>query len=237
MSDALREQPFTVDPDHRKVRSFVLRQGRITPSQERAMRELWPAYGMDYTSAPRDLHALFGRNAPCVMEIGFGNGDALLHAASTDSARNYLGIEVHAPGVGRALTGIERAQLHNVRVCRHDAVEILRNEIASGALDEVRIYFPDPWHKKRHHKRRLVNAETCALIADRLCIGGLLHLATDWQPYAEHMWDVLDAEPALRNRVGLRGSEPRPDWRPQTRFENRGIGLGHGVSDLIYERR
>ena len=236
MSDALREQPFTVDPDHRKVRSFVLRQGRITPSQERAMRELWPLYGVDYTGAPRDLHALFGRNAPCVMEIGFGNGDALLHAASTDSARNYLGIEVHAPGVGRALTGIERAQLHNVRVCRHDAVEILHNEIASGTLDEVRIYFPDPWQKKRHHKRRLVNAETCALIADRLRIGGLLHLATDWQPYAEYMWDVLDAEPALRNRAGLRGSEPRPDWRPQTRFESRGIGLGHGVSDLIYER-
>lgn len=236
MSDALREQPFTVDPDHRKVRSFVLRQGRITPSQERAMRELWPLYGVDYTGAPRDLHALFGRDAPCVMEIGFGNGDALLHAASTDSARNYLGIEVHAPGVGRALTGIERAQLHNVRVCRHDAVEILRNEIVSGSLDEVHIYFPDPWHKKRHHKRRLVNAETCALIADRLRIGGLLHLATDWQPYAEHMWDVLDAEPALRNRAGLRGSEPRPDWRPQTRFESRGIGLGHGVSDLIYER-
>ena len=244
MSDALREQPYTADPERRQIRSFVLRQGRITPSQERAMRELWPLYGVDYTGAPHDpgsgpgqaLHALFDRDAPCVLEIGFGNGDALLHAAAADPARDYIGIEVHAPGVGRALSGIEHGQLRNVRVYRHDAVEVLRNEIASGALDEVRIYFPDPWHKKRHHKRRLVNADTCALIADRLRPGGLLHLATDWQPYAEHMWDVLDADPALRNRAGLRGAMPRPDWRPQTRFESRGIGLGHGVFDLLYER-
>jgi len=237
MSDAPREQPFTVDSEHRKVRSFVLRQGRITPSQERAMRELWPRFGVDYTGAPRDVHALFGRDAPCVLEIGFGNGDALLHAAAADPARDYIGIEVHAPGVGRALAGIEHAQLHNVRVYRHDALEVLQNEIGQGALDEIRIYFPDPWHKKRHQKRRLVNAESCALIADRLRAGGLLHLATDWEPYAEQMWDVLDAEPALRNRAGKRGSVPRPDWRPQTRFESRGIKLGHGVFDLIYERR
>jgi tRNA (guanine-N7-)-methyltransferase len=237
MSDAQREQPFTVDSEHRKVRSFVLRQGRITQSQERAMRELWPQFGVDYTGMPRDLHALFGRDTPCVLEIGFGNGDALLHAASSDPARNYIGIEVHAPGVGRALAGIEDAQLRNVRVYRHDALEVLQHEIASDSFDEVRIYFPDPWHKKRHHKRRLVNAETCSLIADRLRVGGLLHLATDWEPYAEHMWDVLDAEPALRNRAGARGAVPRPDWRPQTRFENRGIKLGHGVVDMIYERR
>ena len=236
MSDALREQPFTIDTEHRKVRSFVLRQGRVTRSQERAMRELWPRFGVDYAGAPRDLHALFGRNAPCVLEIGFGNGDALLHAAATDPARDYIGIEVHAPGVGRALAGIEHARLNNVRVYRHDALEVLQNEIGSGALDEVRIYFPDPWHKKRHHKRRLVNAETCALIADRLRAGGLLHLATDWEPYAQQMWDVLDAEPALRNRAGARGAVARPDWRPQTRFENRGIKLGHNVFDLIYER-
>ncbi len=236
MSDALREQPFTVDPERRQVRSFVLRQGRITPSQERAMRELWPHYGIDYAGHPRDLHRLFGRTAPRVLEIGFGNGDALLHAAGADPARDYIGIEVHTPGVGRALTGIEHAQLRNLRIYRHDALEVLQHEIGSDALDEVRIYFPDPWHKKRHHKRRLVRADTAALIADRLRIGGLLHLATDWQPYAEHMWDVLDAEPMLRNRVGLRGAVPRPDWRLQTRFETRGIGLGHGVFDLLYER-
>ena len=237
MSNARSEQPFTADPERRQVRSFVLRQGRITPSQERAMRELWPKYGIDYAGMQRDLHALFDRAAPVVMEIGFGNGDALVHAAAADPARDYIGIEVHAPGVGRALAGIEAARLRNVRVYRHDALEVLQHEIASGALDEVRIYFPDPWHKKRHHKRRLVRAEAAALLADRLRPGGLLHLATDWQPYAEHMWDVLDAEPALRNRAGERGMVPRPDWRPQTRFEQRGIGLGHGVCDLLYERR
>lgn len=230
-------KPFTAVDGRRTIRSFVLREGRLTPSQERAMRELWPRFGVDYTGAPRDLHALFGRDAPCVLEIGFGNGDALLHAAAPDPARDYIGIEVHAPGVGRALSGIEHAQLHNVRTYRHDALEVLQNEIGQGVLDEIRIYFPDPWHKKRHHKRRLVNAESCALIADRLRAGGLLHLATDWEPYAEQMWDVLDAEPALRNRAGKRGSVPRPNWRPQTRFENRGIKLGHGVFDLIYERR
>ncbi len=230
-------KPFTAVDGRREIRSFVLREGRLTQSQERAMRELWPKYGVDYTGAPRDLHALFGRRAPCVLEIGFGNGDALLHAASADPARDHIGIEVHAPGVGRALTGIEHAHRNNVRVYRHDALEVLRNEIASSALAEVRIYFPDPWHKKRHHKRRLVNAENIALIADRLRAGGLLHLATDWLPYAEQMWDVLDAEPALRNRAGARGAVPRPDWRTQTRFESRGIGLGHGVFDLLYERR
>ena len=231
-----RNAPFTAADGRRQIRSFVLREGRLTPSQERAMRELWPKYGIDYTGTQRDLHALFDRTAPIVMEIGFGNGGALLHAANTDPARDYIGIEVHAPGVGRALTGIEQAKLPNVRIYRHDALEVLQHEIASGALDEVRIYFPDPWHKKRHHKRRLIRAETAALIANRLRVGGLLHLATDWQPYAEHMWDVLDAEPALRNRSGERSMVPRPDWRPQTRFEQRGIGLGHGVCDLLYDR-
>ncbi len=233
--DATRK-PYTAVDGRREIRSFVLREGRLTPSQDRAMHALWPKYGVDFTGAPRDLHALFGRTAPCVLEIGFGNGDTLLHAAAADPARDYIGIEVHAPGVGHALSGVEAAQLRNVRIYRHDALEVLQHEIACGALDEVRIYFPDPWHKKRHHKRRLVRADTAKLIADRLRSGGLLHLATDWQPYAEHMWDILDAEPALRNRMGARGAVPRPDWRPQTRFENRGIGLGHDVSDLIYER-
>ena len=200
------------------------------------MHELWPRHGVDYMGTPRNLHALFGRVAPSVLEIGFGNGDALLHAATADPSRNYIGIEVHAPGVGRALSGIELAHLDNVRVYRHDALEVLQHEIGHGALDEVRIYFPDPWHKKRHHKRRLVRPATVALIADRLRVGGLLHLATDWQPYAEHMLDLLDAEPTLRNRAGARGTVPRPEWRLQTRFESRGIKLGHGVFDLLYER-
>lgn len=236
MSATATAKPFTETPGHRAIRSFVLREGRLTPSQERAVRELWPRYGMDYCGQPRDLHAAFGRTAPVVLEIGFGNGDALLECAANDPARDYLGIEVHLPGVGRALAGIERAGLGNVRIQRHDAIEALRHEISPGALDEVRIWFPDPWHKKRHHKRRLVNEENVALIADRLRPGGLLHLATDWAPYAEHMWDVLDAQPLLRNRAGARGAVPKPDWRPPTRFEKRGIGLGHAVFDLLYER-
>ncbi|MBS0213150.1 MAG: tRNA (guanosine(46)-N7)-methyltransferase TrmB [Proteobacteria bacterium] len=236
MSATAHGKPFTSTEGHREIRSFVLREGRLTPSQERAMHELWPRYGMDYAGQPRDLHAPFGRDAPVVLEIGFGNGDALLHCAAADPARDYLGIEVHMPGVGRALAGIERAGLRNVRVLRHDAIEVLRHEIASATLDEVRIWFPDPWHKKRHHKRRLVNAQNIALIADRLRHGGLLHLATDWAPYAEWMWDVLDAQRLLRNRAGARGAVPKPDWRPPTRFEQRGVGLGHAVFDLLYER-
>lgn len=236
MSAHATGKPFTESEGRREIRSFVLREGRLTPSQERAMRELWPKYGVDYAGQPRDLHALFGRIAPVVLEIGFGNGDALLHAAANDPARDYIGIEVHMPGVGRALTGIERAGLRNARVVRFDAIEVLRHEIAPGALDEVRIYFPDPWHKKRHHKRRLVNADNIALIVDRLRSGGLLHLATDWAPYAVQMWDLLDAQPLLRNRAGLRGAVARPDWRPLTRFERRGVGLGHEVFDLLYER-
>ena len=236
MSARATSKPFTSTEGRREIRSFVLREGRLTPAQERAMRELWPKYGVDYTGATRDLHALFGRIAPLVLEIGFGNGDALLQTATNDPARDYLGVEVHAPGVGRALAGIEHAGLHNARIYRHDAIEVLRNEVASGALDEVRIWFPDPWHKKRHHKRRLVSEENMKLIADRLRIGGLLHLATDWAPYAEWMWDVLDAQPALRNRAGPRGATAKPEWRPLTRFEQRGVKLGHGVADLLYER-
>ncbi len=236
MSARANNKPFTSEEGRREIRSFVLREGRLTPSQDRAMRDLWPKYGVEYTGAPRDLHSLFGRVAPIVLEIGFGNGDALLRGTANDPARDYLGIEVHMPGVGRALAGIERAGLRNVRVVRHDAIEVLRNEIGNGALDEVRIWFPDPWHKKRHHKRRLINADNAALIADRLRIGGLLHLATDWQPYAEWMWDVLDAQPLLRNRAGPRCASPKPEWRPLTRFEDRGVKLGHGVADLLYER-
>ena len=236
MNARATSKPFTETHDRREIRSFVLREGRLTPAQERAMRELWPQYGVDYTGATRDLHALFGHAAPVVLEIGFGNGDALLQTATNDPARDYLGVEVHAPGVGRALAGVAQSGLRNVRVFRHDAIEVLRHEVASGALDEVRIWFPDPWHKKRHHKRRLINADNATLIADRLRVGGLLHLATDWAPYAEWMWDVLDAQPALRNRAGPRGAVPTPAWRPQTRFENRGTKLGHGVADLLYER-
>ncbi len=229
-------KPFTATAGRREIRSFVLREGRLTPSQQRAMVDLWPRYGLDYTAQPLDLDAAFGRVAPRVLEIGFGNGNALLHTAAADPARDYLGVEVHMPGVGRALAGIDKAGLANVRVMRHDAIEVLRHAIAPDTLDEVHLWFPDPWHKKRHHKRRLVNPDNAALIASGLRVGGLLHLATDWEPYAQWMWDVLDAQPMLRNRAGPRGAVPTPPWRPPTRFEQRGVGLGHAVHDLLYER-
>ena len=234
-------KPFTVEDGRRRVRSFVLRQGRFTPAQQRAFDTLWPRYGLDYApiesrGAPRDFAAEFGREAPRVLEIGFGNGEALRFAAANDPGRDFIGIEVHAPGVGRLLNALAEDGTGNVRVYHHDAVEVLENEIADGSLDEVRIYFPDPWHKKRHHKRRLVNPAFAALLVRKLRPGGRLHLATDWHDYAEQMWDVLDATPGLRNRAGPRGHVPRPPWRPRTHFEDRGLKLGHGVRDLLYDR-
>ena len=229
-------KPFTVEDGRRRIRSFVLRQGRFTPAQQRAFDALWPHFGIDYTGAPKDFDAIFGRHAPRVLEIGFGNGEALRFAARQDPARDYLGIEVHAPGVGRLLNALAEDGSDHVRVYHHDAVEVLEHEIGDGALDEARIYFPDPWHKKRHHKRRLLNPGFASLLVRKLAPGGRLHLATDWQDYAEQMWDVLDATPGLRNTAGPRGHVPRPPWRPQTHFESRGQRLGHGVWDLLYSR-
>ena len=229
-------KPFTVEEGRRRVRSFVLRQGRFTPAQQRAFDALWPRFGLDYTGAPRDFDAVFGRTARRVLEIGFGNGEALRFAAARDRERDYIGIEVHAPGVGRLLNALDEDGSDHVRLYHHDAVEVLEHEVADGALDEIRIYFPDPWHKKRHNKRRLLQPAFAALLVKKLAPGGRLHLATDWQDYAEQMWDVLDATPGLRNRAGLRGHVPRPDWRPQTHFETRGQRLGHGVWDLLYDR-
>ena len=229
-------KPFTVEQGRRQVRSFVLRQGRFTPAQQRAFDELWPRFGIDYQGAPRDYDAIFGRSAKRVMEIGFGNGDALRYAARLDQDRDLIGIEVHAPGVGRLLNALAEDASDHVRLYHHDAVEVLNNEVADGSLDEIRIYFPDPWHKKRHNKRRLVQPEFAQLLVRKLAGDGRLHLATDWQDYAEQMWDVLDATQGLANRAGARGAVPRPDWRPQTHFETRGQKLGHGVWDLLYDR-
>lgn len=229
-------KPFTVTEGARRIRSFVLRQGRFTPAQQRAFDEAWPRFGLDYSGRPRDFDAAFGRTAPRVLEIGFGNGEALRFAAGNDPGRDHVGIEVHAPGVGRLLNALADDDASNVRVYHHDAVEVLENEVADGSLDEVRIYFPDPWHKKRHNKRRLVNPDFAALLVRKLSPGGRLHLATDWQDYAEQMWDVLDATPGIANRAGARGTVPRPDWRPQTHFEARGLRLGHGVWDLLYDK-
>jgi tRNA (guanine-N7-)-methyltransferase len=229
-------KPFTASEGHRPIRSFVLRQGRFTEAQQRAFDQAWPQLGLDYTGKLRDFDAVFGRQARRVLEIGFGNGDALRFAAQHDPSRDYIGIEVHAPGVGRLLNALDADGATHVRLYHYDAVEVLRNEVAAGSLDEIRIYFPDPWHKKRHNKRRLIQPEFAQLLVSRLAPDGRLHAATDWQDYAEQMWDVLDATPGLRNRAGPRGHVARPDWRPQTHFETRGQSLGHGVWDLVYDR-
>jgi tRNA (guanine-N7-)-methyltransferase len=220
----------------RPIRSFVLRQGRTTPAQQRAFDEHWMRFGLDFTGGVRDLDAAFGRRAPRVVEIGFGNGEQLLHAATADPARDHIGIEVHRPGVGRLLNAVAQAGLSNVRVYRHDAVEVLAQEIAPDSLAEIRVYFPDPWHKKRHHKRRLVQPAFVALAASRLAPGGLLHLATDWLPYADQMLVVCGACPALRNLSPGGDWVDRPAWRSETHFERRGLGLGHGVRDLLFVR-
>lgn len=220
----------------RRIRSFVLREGRITPAQQRAFDAHWPRYGLDYAGAPRDFDAVFGRRAPRVLEIGFGNGEALAWAAAHDPARDYLGIEVHGPGVGRLMNALAAQGSDNVRIYKHDAVEVLEREIAPASLAEVRIWFPDPWPKKRHHKRRLIQPGFVALLAARVAPGGLLHLATDWADYAAHMLEVLEAAPQWRNRLGAGRYAERPPWRIETHFERRGMRLGHGVWDLLYER-
>ena len=229
-------KPFTVEEGRRRVRSFVLRQGRFTPAQQRAFDALWPRFGLDYTGQTRDFDAVFGRDAKRILEIGFGNGEAFRYSAALDPGRDHIGIEVHAPGVGRLLNALDADDARNTLLYHHDAVEVLENEVADGSLDEIRIYFPDPWHKKRHNKRRLVQPGFAELLVRKLRVGGRLHCATDWEDYAEQMWDVLDATPGLVNRAGPRGAVPRPDWRPQTHFETRGQKLGHGVWDLLYDK-
>ena len=220
-----------------RIRSFVLRQGRITPAQMRAFDAHWARYGLEPQSHLRDYDAVFGRNAPRVLEIGFGNGEALLAAAQNEPEKDFIGIEVHRPGVGRLLNALAEANIDNGRLYHADAVEILTHEIAPTSLAQVRIYFPDPWHKKRHNKRRLIQPEFVAMLAKYVAPGGLLHLATDWAEYAEHMLAVLEAAPDWRNRGGAGQYAEQPAWRITTHFQKRGLRLGHGVWDLLYERR
>lgn len=221
----------------RSIRSFVLRQGRVTAAQKRAFAEHWPRYGLDYTGRRRDFDTEFGRQAARVLEIGFGNGEQLEFAAALEPQRDFIGIEVHGPGVGRVLNALASAGLGNVRLYQHDAVEVLAHEVADASLDEIRIYFPDPWHKKRHQKRRLIQPGFVSLLCDKVKRGGLFHLATDWEDYARQMWEVLDAEPRLVSQAGPGAAVERPEWRRQTHFETRGQRLGHGVWDLLYSRR
>ena len=221
-------------PVRREIKSFVRREGRITTSQKEALASLWPRYGLDAPAAGAalDLSVLFGRKAPVVFEIGFGAGDALLFRAERSPEQDFIGVEVHRPGVGRVLNRAEKLGLHNLRVASHDAVEVLRDWLAPSSLDELILEFPDPWHKSRHHKRRIVQPAFAALVASRLKPGGMFRLATDWAPYAEHMREVLDASADFSG-----GEVPRPDSRPITRFEARGERLGHAMCDLLYRRR
>ncbi|HKK23658.1 MAG TPA: tRNA (guanosine(46)-N7)-methyltransferase TrmB [Pseudohaliea sp.] len=222
--------------EQRPIRSFVLRHGRMTTAQRRAYAAGWERFGVDFTGRPLAFDALFGRPGPRVLEIGFGMGHSLAEMAAAAPDRNFLGIEVHRPGVGKLLHLVQEQGLTNVRVLCHDAVEVLGDGIAPGSLDTLQIFFPDPWHKKRHHKRRLIQPAFVALAASRLRPGGLLHLATDWENYAEQMLEVLSACPALENTVAGGGYAPRPGSRPLTKFEQRGERLGHGVRDLVFQR-
>lgn len=221
----------------RAVRSFVTRAGRLTVAQERALVELWPKFGVEFAAGPTDLDTLFGRRAARIMEIGFGNGDHLAALAKAHPECDYLGVEVHRPGVGHLLLAIERHELTNLRIVCHDAVEVLGQQIPLRTLDEVIILFPDPWPKKRHHKRRLIQAPFVALLVERLKAGGLLRLATDWEAYAQQMLEVLDADPHLQNLAAPERFMPRTAERAQTRFELRGARLGHAVWDLAYRVR
>ena len=224
-------------PEHpRSIRSFVTRAGRLGPGQARALAELGPRYVLPYTRQPADFAAAFGRDAPRVLEIGFGMGDATAAIAAALPGTDFIGVEVHTPGVGALLKRIGEQQLGNLRLIQHDAVEVVQQMIAPSSLAGVHVFFPDPWHKKKHHKRRLIQPDFVALLASRLRDGGYLHCATDWQPYAEQMLDVLNAEPSLANSAGA-GYAPKPAYRPLTKFENRGLKLGHGVWDLVYTKR
>lgn len=225
-----------VSPVRRQVRSFVRREGRMTVAQRRALDLFWPRYGIEPPAGVLDLPAVFGRCAPVVFEIGFGMGDYLLARACSEPERDFFGVEVHRPGVGRLLHRAHEAGCRNLRVACCDAVEVLRDWLSPASLDEIVIQFPDPWPKKRHHKRRLIQPAFAKLAASRLKPGGLLQLATDWAPYAVHMLEVLNAEPMLRNEAADGGFVPRPATRLRTKFEQRGERLGHAVFDLAYRR-
>jgi tRNA (guanine-N7-)-methyltransferase len=218
----------------RPIRSFVLRQGRLTPAQERAVETLLPVYGIPYAPAPLNLDAAFGRAAPRILEIGFGMGGATAEIAAANPAQDYLGIEVHTPGVGNLLKLMQEQNLTNLRLIQHDAVEVLQHMVADASLDGVHIFFPDPWPKKRHHKRRLLQAEFVGLLCQKLKPGGYLHFATDWEEYAQWTLEVLRGEARLQNTA--EDYAPRPEYRPLTKFEQRGLNLGHGVWDLIFRR-
>lgn len=252
MTDTLKpitpETPAAAPKDRRRlpppgvefpktIKSFVKRAGRTTTGQAKALEELGPRYVLPYTAAPLDRAAVFGADAanhPLVLEIGFGMGDATAHIADLMRETNFLGCEVHEPGVGALLKHIGERGLTNIRILQHDAVEVLDHMLPEASLAGVHVFFPDPWHKTKHHKRRLLQAPLVAKLAARLQPGGYLHCATDWEPYAQQMLEVLGAEPLLKNTA--EGYAPKPAYRPLTKFEKRGLRLGHGVWDLVFRR-
>jgi tRNA (guanine-N7-)-methyltransferase len=224
------------EPRHRRgIRSFVKREGRVTTGQARALQEWGPRFVIPYEAKPLDFAAAFGRAAPTVLEIGFGMGEATAHIAALMPEKNFLCCEVHAPGVGALLKRIGEQALSNIRIIQHDAVEVIDHMVAPQSLAGVHVFFPDPWHKKRHNKRRLIQPPFVAKLASRLAPGAYFHCATDWEPYALQMLEVLGAEPSLANTA--EGFAPKPFYRPLTKFENRGLKLGHGVWDVVFAKR
>ena len=217
------------------IRSFVLRQGRMSPAQHHAYDTLMPRYGIAFSDQPLDVDAAFGRAAPTVLEIGCGMGETTARIAAAMPERNFLGVEVHTPGVGALLKLIDAGALTNLRVIQHDAVEVVQHMLREDSLAGVHLFFPDPWPKARHHKRRIVQAPFVKLLASRLAPGGYLHCATDWEPYAQWMLEVLSSEPALQNTA--QSFAPQPAYRPVTKFETRGVKLGHGVWDILFTRK
>jgi len=233
----LHKNQFIDEPStHRPIRSFVRREGRMTKGQKDALQRYWPRYGVDTQESYLDLDALFGRNAPCVLEIGLGMGDALVEMALAHPENNYLGIEVYRPGVGALLKKLVAQEVTNVRVITEDATVVLQRMIRDDALDTVLIFFPDPWPKKRHHKRRLIQIPFLELLGDKLKPGGVLHMATDWEDYARHMMVVMNQVTEFINAAGENNFSTRPVYRPLTRFEQRGMSLGHEVRDLVFNK-
>ena len=224
------------EKQHRPIRSFVLRGGRLTAAQQNALDELWPHYGIDHHETTLDYDDYFDRQADVIVEIGFGNGESTWRMAQLEPAINFIGVEVHEPGVGHLLMALDANDVDNVRIAREDAVPFLQQRIPPGSLAGVRIYFPDPWPKKRHHKRRIIQPDFVSQLARSLKPGGILHLATDWQPYADHMLEVMQASPDFRNLSASEDYCERPAWRPHTKYEQRGERLGHDVRDMLFER-
>ena len=235
MSADTPNRPMLYDPTEHRIRSFVTRAGRLSIAQARALEELGPQFLIAYAKAPLDTARAFGRGAPVILEIGFGMGDTTSHIARAMPDKDFIGVEVHTPGVGSLLKQIGEQGLTNLRLIQHDAVEVLNNMIPDASLAGVHVFFPDPWHKARHNKRRLLQPPFVKLLAEKLAPGGYLHCATDWEDYAVQMLDVLGSEPLLQNTA--EAYAPQPAYRPLTKFENRGLKLGHGVWDLVFTKK